>query len=196
MGEHHALRERRRTGGVLDEGDRFAAELGVGPRFGVAGSDRLTGQQPRGSSQVRGDRPQLLPKGGEQFVGENADRLGILGDRPQTRNAPLGVHHIGQKGRNGDQPAVHAGDERNDEFGPGRHQDDDPVAGASLLLKAHRQGASLTVEFAVAERKLVSLAVEQESEDGFVTLRIGAATHHVNEINKHTLYILQQICSA
>lgn len=176
VGEHHALRRAGGAGGVLQEGEGFIADRGRGPVFSQRVGHILGGdERERSVSEV--DWRELCGSREECARGEGDAGAGVTDDGFEAVDGFVGPRRIG---RHDDDAGVETAEEGCDEIEARRVNEQRAVAGRTVRLQRHRDGAGAAVEVAVGEGGGDFLAGGLKRKSSFIT---GVARVQAQQVN-------------
>ncbi len=158
VAQDHSARGRRRARGVLEEGDRVAADTGVLPLRGQIGGQPI-GRDACAPAQARDFPPRLCNPRQQRRGGEDHPRQGIFRNRPQPEERALGPREVHG---DGDAAGVEATEKGRDQLQSGRIQKNDACPCGTVVLQHRRDSAGARVEAAKAELRGGLLAVGEE----------------------------------
>ncbi len=178
MVEHHALGRARRSGRVLQKGQRLAVNVGR-PPLPVESLGHVAGIQPGELLEVRRFVDQALDAVEHRVGGERDFRFGVVGDGLDALHRAVAAGRID---RHGHHARIQAAEKPDDELQPGRIEQQAPVrptAPCDISQAADRAG--LAVEFRVGQIDLVQFAVPEIGEGDVAGLRSRPMTDHFHQ---------------
>ncbi|MCY1293711.1 hypothetical protein D9M70_429790 [compost metagenome] len=189
MADLHALRHRRGTGGVLQEGDGFARHLRRLPII-AEGRVQFVHRQQGGQRTAEG-LPQPGQRSGQPAGGEDQPRLRVGDDRHQ----PLQVLRLGgfrRIGRHRDHPGVQAGEERRDVVRPAGEQQDRSRARLDTLRQCRRDASCPAIQLPVCQH--LSPIVSEKAQRQLIRLGSGPI-HQGNGHGNRAFEGIRHLCT-